>query len=583
MTVTYLSTADTAKLIRAELKKAFPKTTFSVRSKVYSGGSSIRVTWSDGPTDAAVQSLLNRFRGSDFDGMQDMKISREAVWLDGRRVRMGADHIFTKRSYSHAFAAHVARSVALKYGVPEAAVVERHEGYGWDCDTPSGLVRSWGEDTVADLCRAFARDESAIRVMLNQAAPVTAQLVAGDAPAESADQRIRYNRDWTWVHGIPADNPAGDALRGLGFFFSHKRQAWFAKTTVAESDILAVLGDATSAAPAAVEQPTPAPDAAPAMNPVAAKLRKAAETAQQQADKKRNSGIYNQNPTPRRMRMLEGIEADAERLELLAGTLLRLADAHEAETVPDALRNVTTKAMLEWMLDYDRLPSQDGNPDLYLAFIRAGVVDRRYTDARAALLRLARPVERETPRERQIRDALRNLVGVPLPGYFPTPWPVIERLLHEAGISAEHTVLEPSAGAGHIADAIRESVPGVVLTVIEQQQRLVHILELKGYAPIWGDCTEHTDTYDRIVMNPPFEAGQDIAHVQHAYKLLNPGGRLVAVMSEGPFFRNDTASRSFREWLELEGGWSEQLPDGSFARSDRPTGVATRVVVIDKD
>ena len=36
-------------------------------------------------------------------------------------------------------------------------------------------------------------------------------------------------------------------------------------------------------------------------------------------------------------------------------------------------------------------------------------------------------------------------------------------------------------------------------------------------------------------MNPPFENGRDIDHVTHALSLLKPGGRLVAIMSEGVF------------------------------------------------
>lgn len=86
--------------------------------------------------------------------------------------------------------------------------------------------------------------------------------------------------------------------------------------------------------------------------------------------------------------------------------------------------------------------------------------------------------------------------------------------------------------------------------------------------------------YNRIYMNPPFEEGQDIDHVQHAYKILAPGGQMVAVMSEGPFFRGDRKATEFREWLEGVGGYSEQLPEGSFKESG--TGVNTRLVVIMK-
>ena len=62
---------------------------------------------------------------------------------------------------------------------------------------------------------------------------------------------------------------------------------------------------------------------------------------------------------------------------------------------------------------------------------------------------------------------------------------------------------------------------------------------------------------------------------------LKPGGRLVAIMSEHPFFANDKASKDFREFLD-EVGYSQQLPQGSFKESDRSTGVNTRLVVMDK-
>ena len=73
-------------------------------------------------------------------------------------------------------------------------------------------------------------------------------------------------------------------------------------------------------------------------------------------------------------------------------------------------------------------------------------------------------------------------------------------------------------------------------------------------------------------------------HVRHAYQLLNPNGKLVMVMSEGPFFRTDSKAQAFRSWFEDVGGFSEQLPDGAFSGVDafRKTGVRTRVVVISK-
>ena len=82
-------------------------------------------------------------------------------------------------------------------------------------------------------------------------------------------------------------------------------------------------------------------------------------------------------------------------------------------------------------------------------------------------------------------------------------------------------------------------------------------------------------------MNPPFENLQDIDHVLHAFKFLKPGGRLVAVMSPGPFFRKDRKCQDFREWFDSLGGEAVDLPEGSFKESG--SGINTKLVVIDKE
>jgi Large polyvalent protein associated domain 29 len=126
----YLSCAETAKLLRAALKRAFPGVKFSVRSDTYSGGASIRVGWTDGPTTQDVDRIAQQYAGADFDGMIDLK-SYAMHWLhpDGtvslaraegtqgsggylpeqigdprgptaRMVRLGADFVQTDREIS---------------------------------------------------------------------------------------------------------------------------------------------------------------------------------------------------------------------------------------------------------------------------------------------------------------------------------------------------------------------------------------------------------------------------------------------------------------------------------------------------
>lgn len=110
----YLSCADTAKLVRAALKEAFPGFKFSVRSKVYSGGASITVEYFDGPLSSDVQSIVRRFEGAYFDGMTDYKgIKYNAI--DGKEVSFGANFIFVRRNLSAEFLAEVAAGVVKYY------------------------------------------------------------------------------------------------------------------------------------------------------------------------------------------------------------------------------------------------------------------------------------------------------------------------------------------------------------------------------------------------------------------------------------------------------------------------------------
>lgn len=126
---TYYSCAETAQFLRKALAGFFPGVRFSVRSKTYSGGASIRVIWTDGPTDAAVRRVCRTFEGADFDGMQDLK-SYRAVEFRGQRVHFGADFIFPERELSPAAEALVTARAAQLSGRPLAQWHGRPERFG---------------------------------------------------------------------------------------------------------------------------------------------------------------------------------------------------------------------------------------------------------------------------------------------------------------------------------------------------------------------------------------------------------------------------------------------------------------------
>lgn len=322
---------------------------------------------------------------------------------------------------------------------------------------------------------------------------------------------------------------------------------------------------------------TPAPTNMP--RPEAAqKLRRTADAMQATIDRKLNSATSQQRATARRARIVAGMEAEGRALQRVQQLLYALAAGHDAGSVAPELATITTTKQIEVLLRWEQFPRWD---DDQARMQRAEITLATYAAARTALLALERPIE-ATP-EQQRRALERSLIGHAIPGFFPTPRAIVDRMLDAADIQPGMTVLEPSAGAGHIADAISDRYPASPLHVIEWNHTLRQILALKGHDVRGDDFLCCASSYERIVMNPPFERFQDITHVRHAYERLTAGGRLVAIMSESAFFRQDRTAQDFRAWLESLDHEVERLEAGAFYSSDRPTGVSTRLVVIVKD
>lgn len=194
----YLTCAESAKLLRAALKAAFPGVKFGVRSHTYAGGASIDVEWLDGPTSADVDAVCNRFKAADFDGMIDMESGRyhwltpqgevyvaEIQGTEGQRgtvaereyikphddaelVSLGSKYIFTTRNYSRAMLDRAADWCAREWG--ERPEVRAHEwkgevsGYYLHAPPPTDPDRyyGWGAHDVGEV---------ALREMAQQAGP----------------------------------------------------------------------------------------------------------------------------------------------------------------------------------------------------------------------------------------------------------------------------------------------------------------------------------------------------------------------------------------------------------------------------
>jgi len=216
--------------------------------------------------------------------------------------------------------------------------------------------------------------------------------------------------------------------------------------------------------------------------------------------------------------------------------------------------------------------------------IRAlGIKAEQLDDIKKTLESLQHGYTAPDPKVKKIKDLETKLIGQKIPDFFPTPKRIIEDMISRADIQSGMKVLEPSAGKGDIADALKEA--GAEVDTIEPVYSLSDILKEKGHNVLdTQDFLDYQGQYDRIVMNPPFGKGADMKHVRHAYDLLKPGGKLVAIMGEGGFFRSDNQSKEFREWLDSVNSDVEKLPEGSFRGVDSfvQTGANTRMVTITK-
>lgn len=163
--------------------------------------------------------------------------------------------------------------------------------------------------------------------------------------------------------------------------------------------------------------------------------------------------------------------------------------------------------------------------------------------------------------------------------YFPTPAPVVTRLIELADVTPGMEVLEPSAGTGAIATAA--AAAGAVVDCVERDSAYAAELQEAGVARTVRTAdflaVPPEPRYDRVVMNPPFTRGTDIAHVEHALRFLKPAGLLVSVMSRTVTYETrETAA--FRALVERRGGTVEAVAAGAFIESG--TGVDTVIVSI---
>ena len=300
-----------------------------------------------------------------------------------------------------------------------------------------------------------------------------------------------------------------------------------------------------------------------------------------------------QSNTPKRMRQYNQKMVDAQ-IFFDAGTIAMQIGQHIAEgTLPKQLSMLEPVKSKQHITQF--VPGHESNDEAHRAsepwWIKSKQVPsipevKTFNQAIEIYNILQSYLKSNPENDRKVRiKALEDKVRfAKINGFFPTPPELTERLVALAKIEPNNIIIEPSAGMGTIAEKVREQYPNNKLFTVEINHTLAQILEAKQFQLVINDdFLNRTFAADRIIMNPPFENRQDVAHVQHAYDQLNPGGRLVAIMSAGPFHGTMKRDTQFQQWLyDVGADYFKNDPD-AFKSAFRSTGVQTYTVIINKN
>jgi protein-L-isoaspartate O-methyltransferase len=194
--------------------------------------------------------------------------------------------------------------------------------------------------------------------------------------------------------------------------------------------------------------------------------------------------------------------------------------------------------------------------------------------------RAARPAYVEPTRTEfdDMKDSLKAGVKVVSANQlFPTPPEIARQMVEAAEIEPGHLVLEPSVGTGNIVREIIASVDTEIVgyeinsQLVAQANTQFPSYRLQTRCRDFLEVTEGQGQFDRIVMNPPFENGADIKHIQHALTFLKPGGKLVALCANGP--------RQHEQLKPFADDW-QPLPAGSFKQAHTGVNVAMLIITV---
>lgn len=138
-----------SKNMKVELGLAFPGVKFSIKTRRFSGGDAIDVSWIDGPTSKQVDEIIDRYSAGSFDGMTDCYNYGRNAWIEAFG---DAKYVHSRRDMSDEAIGRAIRLARSKYGADvigaDVTVEAYRKGTLWNVSTSFG---GWGRDNLQNL------------------------------------------------------------------------------------------------------------------------------------------------------------------------------------------------------------------------------------------------------------------------------------------------------------------------------------------------------------------------------------------------------------------------------------------------
>lgn len=176
--------------------------------------------------------------------------------------------------------------------------------------------------------------------------------------------------------------------------------------------------------------------------------------------------------------------------------------------------------------------------------------------------------------------------------FYPTPKTLIDKMINGIDWRMVTTILEPSAGKGDIAKAVKQACIdcysyrrygdniNVNIDCIEKDTNLQHILTGEGFRVVYNDFLKFNTykKYDLIIMNPPFSEGA--AHLLKALKMQKDGGNIICLLNAETIKNPYTQQR--KELVEILKTYNADIEyiENSFSEAERKTDVEIALIKV---